>query len=141
MSRLRRQAAESPVGLTQDRHILLLAFVEYLCWVECDRESWMQEEPPDDESASMEARIDEFRDRRRDGFLRSATDLRHLRRPTAGGMTRAVWDRADQYYGLRRMAMDELAIRRRPPWVGSATPAGIPARKGAQLAWMMAQPA
>ncbi|MEU4292943.1 hypothetical protein AB0E63_32360 [Kribbella sp. NPDC026596] len=139
LSRLRRQAAESPIGLTQDRHILLLAFIEYLCWVECDRESWLQETPPDDDSASVEARIDEFRERRRDGFLRSATDLRRLQRPTAGGMTRAVWDRADQYFGLRRMAMEELARRLPPPWGESATPAGTPRRKGAQLAWMMAQ--
>jgi hypothetical protein len=141
LSRLRRQAAETPVGLTQDRHTLLLAFVEYLCWVECDRESWMQEEPPDDESAAMDARIHEFRERRRDGFLRSATELRRLDRPRAGGMTRAVWDRAGQYYGLRRMAMDELASRPPPPWVESAAPAGTPARKGARLAWTMAQAA
>ncbi|MFG1627644.1 hypothetical protein [Kribbella sp. NPDC049227] len=141
LHRLRRQAAERPIGMTQDRHILLLAFVEYLCWVECDRESWLQEAATDDESASVEARIHEFRERRREGFLRGATDLRRLDRPTAGVMTRTVWDRIDQYYGLRRLAMQELGRRPAPPWVDSVVPEGTPARKGASVAWTMAQPA
>ena len=140
LSRLRSQAAERPSGLTQDRHILLLAFVEYLCWVECDRETWLQESTADGGSAAVEARIDEFRDRRREGFLRSATELRRLHRPSAGGMTRPVWDRADQYVGLRRLALHELASRPPPPWTESATPAGCPARKGALRAWQIAQP-
>ena len=125
--------------MTQDRHILLLAFVEYLCWLECDRETWLQERPPDGESAWVEARIDEFRDRRREGFLRSATELRRLNDPTVGGMTRPVWDRAGKYHGLRRMATDELECRPEPPWVDSATPAETPARKGARIAWTIAQ--
>ena len=141
LSRLRRQAAVPSIGLTQDRQILLLTVVESMCWGECDRETWLQMTPADDESARVEALIDEFRDRRREGFLRSATDLRRLHDPEAGGMTRAVWDRAGQYYGLRRMALEELASRPPPPWVDSATPGGTPARKGAQLAWMMAQAA
>jgi hypothetical protein len=141
LSLLRRQAADPPIGLTEDRNTLLLAFVEYLCSVEFDRESWLQEEPADEESASVEARIQGFRERRRDAFLRSATELRRLHRPRAGGMTRAVWDRADQYYGLRRMAMDALAVRPPPPWLDSSAPAGIPARKGARMAWMIAQAA
>ena len=85
MSRLRRQTAEPRIGLTQDRHILVLTFVESLCAVECDRETWLQTPPSDEESARVESRIDEFRDRRREGFLRSATDLRRLLDPEAGG--------------------------------------------------------
>jgi hypothetical protein len=139
LDRLRRQVAEPPIGLTQDRYILLQAFIEYLCWVEFDRESWLHEPAMDEERAMVELRIDEFRDRRRDGFLRSATDLRRLDRPTAGAMTRPVWDRADQYCGLRRMAIEELGRRPPPPWVDPSVPEVTPARRGASLAWIMAQ--
>ncbi|MEV5961846.1 hypothetical protein AB0L70_08780 [Kribbella sp. NPDC051952] len=138
LSLLRRQAADHPIGSTQDRHILVLVFVEYLCWVEADRDTWLQEPAPDDESAAVEARIDEFRERRRDGFLRSATDLRQLARPAAGRMTKSVWDRADQYYGLRRLATRELAARKAPPWVDTATSADCPVRANAQHAWSIA---
>jgi hypothetical protein len=137
LSRLRRQAAEHPIGQTQDGHTLLLAVVEQMCWIEFDRETWLQETAPEEEGV----RIDELRERRRDGFLRSATELRRLHRPTAGQMTRAVWDRADKYCGLRRMATYELASRPPPPWVESVSPAGTPARKGAQIAWTIAQAA
>jgi hypothetical protein len=146
LSWLRHRAAEPPIGQTLDRHILILAFVEYLCWIECVRETWLQETPPDEASEWAEIRIHELRDRRREGFLRSATELRRLIVPAAddspqaaGDMTKSVWGRAGLYFGLRRLAMEELANRQEPPWVDSAVPTGTPARKGAVLAWTMAQ--
>ncbi|MEU4193143.1 hypothetical protein AB0E69_14685 [Kribbella sp. NPDC026611] len=129
LSRLRRQAAHRPNGMTPDRYMLVLAFVEYLCWVELDLETTLL--PPDQHVV--------LRDRRRDGFLASATSLRRLHNPAAGDMTRAVWDRADQYHGLRRLAMLELAARGAPPWTEVAAPEGCPVRNGARIAWTMAQ--
>lgn len=132
LSRLHRLAADRPSGMPHDRHILVLAFIEYLSWLELDLETSLTE-PADDEG-----RVFELRERRRDGFLRSATDLRHLPLPRAGSMTKTVWDRAGGYHGLRRLALLELADRPEPPWTDSPAPASCPARSGARLAWMLA---
>ncbi|NIK54796.1 hypothetical protein [Kribbella shirazensis] len=132
LGRLRRLAADRPSGMPQDRHILVLAFVEYLCWLELDLETSLT--PPTDD-----AQVYELRDRRREGFLRSATDLRHLAMPRAGTMTKTVWGRAGGYHGLRRLALLELAEWPEPPWTDS--PATCPARSGARMAWAMARAA
>lgn len=133
LSRLHRLAADRPSGMPQDRHILVLAFIEYLSWLELDLETGLTE------PAADEAQVFELRERRRDGFLRSATDLRHLPLPRAGSMTKTVWDRAGGYHGLRRLALLELAERPEPPWTDSPAPASCPARTGARLAWMLAR--
>jgi hypothetical protein len=136
LSRLRRLAADRPSGMPQDRHILVLAFVEYLCWLELDLETSLTELADEDL-----AEVYELRDRRREGFLRSATDLRHLPLPRAGTMTKTVWGRAGGYHGLRRLALLELAERPEPPWTDSPAPANCPARSGARMAWAMARAA
>lgn len=133
LSRLHRLAADRPSGMPQDRHILVLAFIEYLSWLELDLETSLTE------PAADEGPVFELRERRRDGFLRSATDLRHLPLPRAGSMTKTVWDRAGGYHGLRRLALLELADRPEPPWTESPPPASCPARSGARLAWMLAR--
>ncbi len=140
LAQLRRCASEPPAGLTEDQHLLVLAVVEYLCWVQFDPGTWLRESP-DDEAAAVEARVGELVVKPREGLLRSATDVRRLRRPTAGAMTRAVWDRANQYGGLRRLAMHELGRRSEPPWTESKGSDRIPARTGAMLAWRAAQEA
>lgn len=139
LRQLRRRAGDSPIGLTEDRHILVLAFVEYLCWVEFDLSSWAPKSPPDDDLAAVETRIAEFTDRRREALLRSATDLRRLYRPTSGGMTRAVWDRVDQYHGLRWLALNELANRSAPPWTEPGLAGRVPVRLWAERAWESAK--
>ncbi|HEY3514448.1 MULTISPECIES: hypothetical protein [Kribbella] len=135
LARLRRLAADRPSGIPQDRHILVLAFVEYLTWLELDGETGLTELPADGEQ------VVELRERRRDGYLRSATDLRHLPSPRAGSMTKTVWDRAGGYHGLRRLALLELAERPEPPWTDSSAPASCPARSGARMAWTLARAA
>jgi hypothetical protein len=135
LSLLRRLAADRPSGMPPDRHILLLAFVEYLSWLELDVETSLTELPDED------ARVFELRDRRREGFLRSATDLRQLQLPRAGTMTKTVWGRAGGYHGLRRLALLELARRPAPPWTDTPAPASCPARTGARMAWMLARSA
>lgn len=135
LSRLHRLAADRPSGMPQDRHILVLAFIEYLSWLELDLETGLTE------PAADERQVFELRERRRDGFLRSATDLRHLPLPRAGSMTKTVWDRAGGYHGLRRLALLELAERPEPPWTDSPAPRSCPARSGARLAWTLAQAA
>ncbi len=140
LARLRHQAGERPAGLTADRYVLVLAFVEYLCWLQFDTGTWLAEIPADEEAAAVDDSIAEFLNSPRDCLLRSATDVRRLHRPAAGGMTRAVWDRANQYRGLRRLAMLELARRPAPPWTEqSKQPNGVPARTGARLAWQAAR--
>ncbi|GAA3573379.1 hypothetical protein [Kribbella ginsengisoli] len=136
---LRRQAGESGGGLTEDRRILVLAFIEAVCWVELDLDTWAPKNPPDDEIVVQETRIAELADRRRDAFLRSASNLRRLARPTAGDMTKSVWDRADQYCGLRYLALSELAGRPQPPWSEPALLGRLPVRTWAQNAWQMAR--
>ncbi|WBQ04821.1 hypothetical protein [Kribbella sp. CA-293567] len=136
---LRRRAGDCPEGLTEDQHILVLATVEYLTWVDADPGTWQPQTPPDEEGAAVEDRISEFIDRRREALLRSATDVRRLSRPTAGEMTRAVWDRAGQYRGLRGLALTELSQRGRPAWVEPALADLLPARVWALNAWMAAQ--
>ncbi|MBP2354492.1 hypothetical protein JOF29_005602 [Kribbella aluminosa] len=133
LARLRRLAAGRPSGIPQDRHILVLAFVEYLTWLEFDAETGLTELPADREPVA------ELRERRRDGYLRSATDLRHLPSPRTGSMTKTVWDRAGGYHGLRRLALLELAARPEPPWTDSSAPASCPARSGARMAWTLAR--
>jgi hypothetical protein len=139
LARLRQQAGERPAGLTADRHVLVLAFVEYLCWLQFDTGTWLADIPDDEEAAAVDTGIAEFLNSPRDCLLRSATEVRRLHRPAAGGMTRAVWDRANQYRGLRRLAMQELARRPAPPWTEQARPNGAPARSGARLAWEAAR--
>jgi hypothetical protein len=136
---LRRQAGESPVGLTEDRRILVLAFIEYLCWVEFDLDTWAPKCPADEETAACEIGIAELADRRRDTFLRSASDLRRFSRPTAGGMTKSVWSRVGQYGGLRWLALSELATRPEPSWTEPAMSGRLPVRLWAQNAWQAAQ--
>jgi hypothetical protein len=135
LSRLRRLAADRPSGMPPDRHILVLVFVEYLSWLELDLETSLTELPDED------ARVFELRDRRREGFLRSATDLRQLQLPRSGTMTKTVWGRAGGYHGLRRLALLELAHRPEPPWTDTPAPASCPARTGARMAWMLARSA
>lgn len=132
LTRLRRLAADRPSGMPQDRHILVLAFVEYLSWLELDPETSLTELPTE------VTHVCELRERRRDGFLRSATDLRQLALPRAGTMTKTVWDRAGAYHGLRRLALLELAARPKPPWTDSPSP--CPPRSGARMAWTLANP-
>lgn len=139
LRQLRRQASESSTGLTEDRRILVLAFIEAVCWVELDLDTWAPKSPPDDEVALLETRIAELADRRRDAFLRSASNLRRLARPAAGDMTKSVWDRADQYCGLRWLALSELAGRPVPPWSEPALSGRLPVRTWAQNAWQMAR--
>jgi hypothetical protein len=136
---LRRRAGECPDGLTEDQHILVLATVEYLTWIDADPGTWRPQTPPDDEAAAVENRISEFIDRRREALLRSATDVRRFSRPTAGEMTRAVWDRAGQYRGLRGLALAELAQRGRPAWAEPALADRLPARIWALNVWTAAQ--
>lgn len=139
LRQLRRQIGEGTTGLTEDRRILVLAFVEAACWVEYDRYAWAPKDPPDDEIAELETRIAGLRDRRRDVFLRSASNLRRLAYPTAGEMTKSVWDRADQYCGLRWLAQCELAERQAPPWSEPALLGRLPVRRWARDAWQMAR--
>jgi hypothetical protein len=139
LRQLRRQAGESASGLTEDRRILVLAFIEAVCWVELDLDTWAPKSPPDEEIAVLETRIAELADRRRDAFLRSASNLRRLARPAAGDMTKSVWDRADQYCGLRWLALGELAGRSQPPWSEPALSGRLPVRTWAQNAWQMAR--
>jgi hypothetical protein len=136
---LRKQVNEGKAGLTEDRRILVLAFIEAVCWVEFDLDSWAPKSPPDEEVAGLERHIAELADRRRDAFLRSASNLRRLARPTAGGMTKSVWDRADQYCGVRWLALSELAGRSEPPWTEPALAGRVPVRTWAQNAWQMAR--
>jgi len=140
IARLRAPIREPPPGLTEDQYTLVLAMVEYLCWVQFDPGTWLSA-TPDDEAAVVEVRVHELIASPRDGLLRSATDMRRLRGQTAGPMTRAVWDRTNKYLGLRRLAMAELARRPRPPWTATDGPAGIAPRTGALLAWTAAQEA
>jgi hypothetical protein len=126
LSLLRRQAALRPIGMTLDRHTLVLAVVEYLCRVELDLETSLL--PADQQGAP-----------RRDNLLHSATELRRLHNPAAGDMSRAVWDRAGQYHGLRRLALLELAACGAPPWTDVPAPEGCPVRNGARVAWAMAR--
>ena len=141
LSDLFRWSAEPPSGLTADKHILVLAFVEYMCWVRHDPGTWTRTAPADEEAAAVEERIGELRDGLRAAFLRSATDLRRLRRPDAGEMSRMVWNGAGKYNGLQRLAILELARRSAPPWVDSAKPADCPARQSALNASQFARPA
>jgi hypothetical protein len=143
LARLRRYAsATPPEGLTRDRYILVLAVVEYLCWVQFDPATWLRD-PPDDRAAIAAAEsVDELWGTPRSGLLRSATDLRRLLGQESGDMTRPVWDSIGKYCGLRRLALRELARRSPPPWTdlaaGSTT---TPARVGAWLAWTAANAA
>ncbi|NEA35519.1 hypothetical protein [Streptomyces sp. SID13031] len=107
LRQLRRQA-ESSAGLTGDRRILVLAVIEAACWVEFDLETWTPKSPPDEEIAVLEAQIAELADRRRDAFLCSTSNLQRLALPTGWGMTRFAWDRADQYRGLRQLALKRI---------------------------------
>ncbi|MDX6260074.1 MAG: hypothetical protein QOH84_1762 [Kribbellaceae bacterium] len=136
---LRRQVNEGKAGLTEDRRILVLAFIEAVCWVEFDLDAWAPKNPPNADVAVLERHIAELADRRRDAFLRSATNLRRLARPTAGGMTKSVWDRAEQYSGVRWLALSELAGRGEPPWTEPALAGRVPVRTWAQNAWQMAR--
>ena len=141
LSKLRSLAADRPSGMPQDRHILVLAFVEYLCWLELDLDTSLTELATDEGRLLVGQQLSELRDRRREGFLRSATDLRQFPLPRAGTMTKTVWGRAGGYHGLRRLALLELAERPEPPWTDSPAPASCPARTGARMAWMLAQAA
>ncbi|WP_410789086.1 hypothetical protein [Kribbella sp. C-35] len=141
LSNLRSLAADRPSGMPQDRHILVLAFVEYLSWLELDLDTSLTELATDEGRPLVGQQLSELRDRRREGFLRSATDLRQLPLPRAGTMTKTVWGRAGGYHGLRRLALLELAERPEPPWTDSPAPASCPARTGARMAWMLAQAA
>ena len=136
---LRRQVSEGKAGLTEDRRILVLAFIEAVCWVEFDLDAWAPKNPPNEDVAVLERHIAELADRRRDAFLRSASNLRRLARPNAGGMTKSVWDRADQYSGVRWLALSELAGRTEPPWTEPALAGRVPVRTWAQNAWQMAR--
>jgi hypothetical protein len=141
LSSLRSLAADRPSGMPQDRHILVLAVVEYLSWLELDLDTSLTELAADEGRPLVGQQLSELRDRRREGFLRSATDLRQLPLPRAGTMTKTVWGRAGGYHGLRRLALLELAERPEPPWTDSPAPASCPARTGARMAWMLAQQA
>ncbi|MGW7682140.1 hypothetical protein ACWGID_15450 [Kribbella sp. NPDC054772] len=139
LSRLRRLAADRPSGMPPDRHILVLAFVEYLTWLELDLETGLTELADDEELAGPQ--VFELRDRRREGFLRSATELRQLALPRAGTMTKTVWSRAGGYHGLRRLALLELARRSAPPWTDTPAPTTCPSRTGARMARTLASSA
>lgn len=141
LTALRRLAADRPSGMPQDRHILVLAFVEYLSWLEFDLDTGLTELAADEGRPLVGQQIGELRDRRREGFLRSATDLRQLSLPRAGTMTKTVWVRAGGFHGLRRLALLELAERPEPPWTDSPAPASCPARSGARMAWKLARAA
>jgi hypothetical protein len=141
LSSLRRLAADRPSGMTQDRHILVLALVEYLSWLELDLETGLTDTADDSCRDLVGAELFELRDRRREGFLRSATELRQLALPRAGTMTKTVWGRAGGYHGLRTLALLELAERSDAPWTDTPAPASCPSRTGARMARMLAQAA
>jgi hypothetical protein len=141
---LRTRTTQHPPDLTPDQHILVLAVVEYLCWVQFDRGTWLVESSDtatrDREIADVESRIEELLTRPRDALLRCATELRRLNGQKSGDMTRAVWDRGHSYRGLRNLAIQELADRPPPPWTQPAPPDDVPARAGACTAWQSARP-
>jgi hypothetical protein len=141
LSDLFRRIAERPIELTPAMHILVLAFVEYMCWVRHDPGTWTKTGAVDEEAAAVEVRIDALRDGLRAGFLRSATDLRRLSQPTAGEMSLMVWNNGGKYNGLQRLAILELARRSAPPWVDSAKPADCPVRLSSISAWQFARAA
>jgi hypothetical protein len=141
LSDLFRRIAERSTDLTPATHILVLAFVEYMCWVRHDPGTWTRAMPVDEEAAAVEERIDGLRDGLRTEFLRSATDLRRLRYPAAGEMSLMVWSVGGKYNGLQRLAILELARRSAPPWIDSAKPADCPFRLGSVNAWQFARAA
>ncbi len=139
LSQLFRRIAERAADLTPATHILVLAFVEYLCWVRHDPGTWTKGAPVDEEAAAVEERIEAFRGGLRAEFLRSATDLRRLHYPKAGEMSLMVWNGGGKYDGLLRRAILELGRRTAPPWTGSARPADCPARLSSVNAWQFAR--
>ncbi|MET7282215.1 hypothetical protein ABZS29_28550 [Kribbella sp. NPDC005582] len=141
LSDLFRRIDDRSDKLTPATHILVLTFVEYLCWVRHDPATWTRASPVDAEAAAIEERIDALRDGLRAEFLRSATDLRRLRHPAAGEMSLMVWSKGGQYNGLQRLAILELARRTEPPWIGAGKPADCPCRQSSLNAWQFAQAA
>ncbi|TDD55419.1 hypothetical protein E1263_26065 [Kribbella antibiotica] len=141
LSDLFRRIEQRPAELTPATHILVLAFVEYLCWVRHDAGTWTRGTPVDDEAAAIEQRIDALSDGLRAEFLRSATDLRRLRYPAAGKMSLMVWSAGGTYNGLQRLAILELARRPEPPWGESVKPADCPSRLSSVNAWQFARTA
>jgi hypothetical protein len=141
LSDLFRRSVERSTGLSPAMHILVLAFVEYMCWVRHDPGTWTKTEAVDEEAAAVELRIDALRDGLRADFLHSATDLRRLRQPAAGEMSLMIWNNGGKYNGLQRLAILELARRSAPPWVDSARPADCPVRLSAVSAWQFARAA
>jgi hypothetical protein len=141
LSDLFRRIDQRPAELTPATHILVLAFVEYLCWVRHDAGTWTRGTPVDEEAADIERRIDALSDGLRTAFLRSATDLRRLRYPDAGKMSLMVWSGGGTYNGLQRLAILELARRPEPPWGGSAKLVDCPARSSSVNAWQFARTA
>jgi hypothetical protein len=141
LSELFQRIAERSAELTPATHILVLAFVEYMCWVRHDPATWTKAAPVDEEAAAVEERIDALRDGLRAEFLRSATDLRRLRYPSAGEMSLMVWSNGGKYNGLQRLAIRELARRPEPPWAGPGKPADCPSRLSSVNAWQFARAA
>lgn len=133
-----RSPGQDRSEMSEDQSILVLAMVEHLCWVQFDPGTW-QGTTPDGEALDIEHRIEELIGSQREGLLASATDIRRLRVPRSGAMSKTVWDHVGRYIGLRRLAMAELARRPRPPWTAAKGPDGMPARTGALLAWMCAR--
>jgi hypothetical protein len=141
LSDLFRRIAERSTELTPATHVLVLAFVEYMCWVRHDPGTWTKTAAIDEEAAALELRIDALRDGLRADFLRSATDLRRLHQPAAGEMSLMVWNNGGKYNGLQRLAILELARRSAPPWVDSAKPDDCPVRLSSTSAWQFARAA
>ncbi|MFK4084000.1 hypothetical protein ACI2LF_07825 [Kribbella sp. NPDC020789] len=141
LSDLFRRIDQRPADLTPATHILVLAFVEYLCWVRHDAGTWTRSAPIDEEAAAIEARIDALSDGLRAEFLRSATDLRRLRYPAAGKMSLMVWSAGGNYNGLQRLAILDLARRPEPPWGESLKSADCPSRSSSVNAWQFARTA
>jgi len=139
LSYLFQRVAERSVELTPATHILVLSFVEYMCWVRHDPSTWTA--PVEEEPLDAEKRIAELRDGLRVGFLRSATDLRRLNQPAAGDMSLMVWNDSGRYNGVQRLAILELARRPAPPWVGLSKPVDCPARLSAVNAWQFVRAA